>query len=125
MARPLRIEFPGAFYHVTAHGNQRARIFVWNADRRAWLEIIAQVADRFHWRMHAYCQMSNHFHLLVETPQPNLSRCMRHLNGVYTQRFNRRHGRCGHVLQGRYHAVIVDEQYLLEVARRCSGRAVP
>jgi REP element-mobilizing transposase RayT len=118
MARPLRIEFADAVYHVTARGNQRARIFLNDDDRREWLEIFAQVAERFHWRVYAYCQMGNHFHLLVRTPEPNLARCMRHLNGVYTQRFNRYHHRCGHLLQGRYHAVIVDQQsYLLEVTR--------
>lgn len=118
MARPLRIEFSDAFYHVTARGNQRSSIFLQDDDRREWLEILAQVAERFRWRVYAYCQMGNHFHLLVRTPEPNLARCMRHLNGVYTQRFNRQHHRCGHLMQGRYHAVIVDHQsYLLEVAR--------
>jgi REP element-mobilizing transposase RayT len=118
MARPLRIEFAGGFYHVTSRGNQRSTIFLDDADRIEWLAILDQVGERFHWRIYAYCQMGNHFHLLAQTPEPNLSRCMRHLNGVYTQRFNRRHHRCGHLLQGRYHAVIVDHQsYLLEVIR--------
>ena len=118
MARSLRIEFAGAFYHVTARGNQRSTIFIVDDDRRKWLELIAQVADRFHWRVFAYCQMGNHFHLLVQTPEPNLSRCLRHLNGVYTQRFNRHHRRCGHLPQGRYHAVLVDQDsYLMEVTR--------
>jgi len=118
LARALRIEFADALYHVTARGNQRSKIFLHDTDRCEWLKTVTQVADRFRWRIYAYCQMGNHFHLLVQTPQPNLARCMRHLNGVYTQRFNRRHSRCGHLLQGRYHAVIVDEEsYLLEVAR--------
>jgi putative transposase len=118
MARPLRIEFADGYYHVTSRGNQRAKIFVNDADRREWLEIVHQVAERFHWRVYAYCQMGNHYHLLVRTPEPNLARCMRHLNGLYTQRFNRQHQRCGHLLQGRYHAVIVDDHsYLLEVIR--------
>jgi len=118
LARPLRIEFADALYHVTARGNQRSQIFLDDTDRCEWLKTVTQIADRFRWRIYAYCQMGNHFHLLVQTPQPNLARCMRHLNGVYTQRFNRRHSRCGHVLQGRYQAVIVDaESYLLEVAR--------
>jgi REP element-mobilizing transposase RayT len=87
-----------------------------DADRREWLAIVGKVAERFHWRVYAFCQMSNHYHLLVRTPEPNLARCMRHLNRTYTQRFNRQHHRCGHLLQGRYHAVIVDDQsYLLEV----------
>ncbi|HEY6643648.1 REP-associated tyrosine transposase [Povalibacter sp.] len=118
MARPLRIEFAGGFYHVTSRGNQRSTIFLQDADRMEWLALVAQVADRLQWRVYAYCQMDNHFHLLVQTPEPNLSRCMRHLNGLYTQRFNRHHHRCGHLLQGRYHAVIVDDRsYLLEVIR--------
>jgi len=118
MVRPLRIEFTGALYHVTARGNQRTTIFLDDEDRREWLEIVARTSERFQWTIHAYCQMGNHFHLLVQTPRPNLARCMRHLNGVYTQRFNRHHFRCGHLLQGRYHAVIVDEEtYLLEVSR--------
>lgn len=118
MARALRIEFPGAFYHVTSRGNQRSEIFPEQADRREWLALVGQVAGRFKWRICAYCQMDNHYHLLVQTPEPNLARCMRQLNSVYTQRCNRRHHRSGHVLQGRYHAVIVDDQrYLLEVAR--------
>ena len=118
MARQLRIEFADGFYHVTSRGNQRASIFLNDADRQEWLAIIDQVAERFHWRVYAYCQMGNHYHLLVRTPEPNLARCMRHLNGVYTQRFNRQHHRCGHLLQGRYHAVIVDDQsHLLEVIR--------
>jgi putative transposase len=118
MARPLRIEFSDACYHVTARGNQRQKIFLDPADRTEWLDIAGQIAERFHWRIYAYCQMGNHFHLVAQTPEPNLARCMRQLNGVYTQRFNRQHHRCGHLLQGRYHAVIVDEEsYLLDVCR--------
>lgn len=118
MARPLRIEFAGGFYHVTSRGNQRSAIFLEDNDRFEWISILSDVADRFRWQVYAYCQMGNHYHLLVRTPEANLSRCMRHLNGVYTQRFNRHHHRCGHLLQGRYHAVIVDDQsYLLEVIR--------
>jgi REP element-mobilizing transposase RayT len=99
MARPLRVEFLGGVYHVTARGNARAAIFLTDADRWLFLELLAHTIDRFHWRRHAYCLMPNHYHLLIETPQPNLSRGMRHLNGVYTQRFNRRHERVGHVFQ--------------------------
>ena len=98
MARPLRIEFPGAFYHITSRGNARAPIFLGDTDREEWLQIVGQVSERFHWRVYAYCQMGNHFHLLVQTSKPNLSRCMRHLNGVYTHRCNRCHGRGGHLL---------------------------
>src|SRR5689334_7369500 len=118
MARPLRIEFPGAFYHITTRGNARSAIFVDADDRRYWLSLLGEVCDRFKWRCYAYCQMGNHFHLLIETLEPTLSRGMRQLNGVYTQGFNRRHAQCGHVLQGRFHAVIVDQHgYLLELVR--------
>ncbi len=118
MSRPLRIEFPGAFYHLTSRGNAREIIFLDDQDREILLDALATVVERFHWRVHAYCLMGNHYHLLVETPQPNLSRGMRWLNGVYTQRFNRRHERVGHVLQGRFKAILVErDSYLLEVAR--------
>lgn len=118
MARPLRIEYSGALYHVTARGNAREDMFLDDADRASFLEVYAQVSQRFHWRCHAYCLMSNHYHFVLETPDANLSQGMRHLNGVYTQRFNRRHGRPGHVLQGRFKAILMErESYLLEVCR--------
>ncbi|MEE9545201.1 MAG: transposase [Rhodospirillales bacterium] len=118
MARPLRIEFAGALYHLTARGNASAVIFVDDADRRDFLSVLERSVERCGWLCHAYCLMSNHYHLLVETPQANLSRGMRHLNGVYTQRFNRRRGLAGHVFQGRYKAILVEkEAYLLELVR--------
>ena len=118
MARPLRIEFAGALYHLTSRGNGREAIYLSNSDREIWLEVLAEVCRRFNWVCHAYCLMGNHYHLLVETPEGNLSAGMRQLNGVYTQRFNRQHGRVGHVFQGRYKAILVDkESYLLELAR--------
>ena len=118
MARPLRIEFPGAIYHVTSRGDRREPIFIDDADRSMWLDVFGQVCSRFNWRCHAWCLMTNHYHLLVETPEPNLSRGMRQLNGVYTQRFNRRYGHVGHVFQGRFKAILVErESYLLELAR--------
>ncbi len=118
MARPLRIEFPGALYHVTSRGNARAPIFFEDRDRRLLLRILTDVAARYRWVCHAYCLMTNHFHLLVATPEANLSRGMRQLNGLYTQRFNRAHERVGHVLQGRYGAVLVErDAHLLELAR--------
>ena len=87
-------------------------------DRQAWLETLAQVCERFNWVCHAYCQMSNHYHLVIETPDANLSKGMRQLNGVYTQRFNRSHQRVGHVFQGRFKAILVEkDSYLLELAR--------
>ena len=89
-----------------------------DADREAWLEVLGQVCRRFNWVCHAWCQMSNHYHLLLETPEANLATGMRQLNGVYTQRFNRAHGRVGHVFQDRYKAILVErDSYLLELAR--------
>ena len=118
MARPLRIEFPGALYHVTSRGNARQRVFRDDEDRETFLATLAWVVARFRWRCHAYCLMDNHIHLLIDTPQPNLSRGMRQLNGVYTQRFNRRHRRVGHLFQGRFQAILVEKEgYLLELAR--------
>ncbi|MFN7087552.1 MAG: REP-associated tyrosine transposase [Burkholderiales bacterium] len=118
MARPLRIEFPGAVYHVTSRGNARQKIFRDDEDRETFLATFAWVVERFGWRCHAYCLMDNHFHLLIETPQPNLSRGMRQLNGVYTQGFNRRHRKAGHLFQGRFKAILVEkDSYLLELAR--------
>jgi len=118
MTRPLRIEYPGAVYHITARGNARQDIFLDDEDREEFLELVALVVERFNWLCHAYCLMTNHYHLLVETGDPTLSRGMRHLNGVYTQRFNRHHGRAGHIFQGRYKAILVEkEAHLLELAR--------
>lgn len=118
MARPLRIEFAGALYHVTSRGNGQEEIFCGDDDRHTFLDVVGQVCERFNWTVHAYCLMDNHYHLLVETPDANLSKGMRQLNGSYTQRFNRCHGRAGHVFQGRYKAILVQkEAYLLELAR--------
>ncbi len=118
MARPLRLEFAGAVYHVTSRGDRREDIFLDDDDRQAWLSVLGQVCDRFNWVVHAYCQMSNHYHLLVETVEGNLSAGMRQLNGLYTQRFNRRHGMVGHLFQGRYKAILIQkEAHLLELSR--------
>lgn len=118
MARPLRLEFAGALYHVTARGDRREDIYLDDEDRAAWLEIVGDVCARFNWLVHAYCQMTNHYHLLVETVDGNLSKGMRQLNGVYTQRFNRRHGMVGHLFQGRYKAILVQKDtYLMELTR--------
>ena len=118
MARPLRVEYPGALYHVTSRGNARQEVFWDDVDRRMFLEVLSLVIERLGWLCHAYCLMPNHYHLLVETPHGGLSRGMQYLNGVYTQRFNRRHGRVGHLFQGRFTAILVEkESHLLEVAR--------
>ena len=118
MSRPLRLELAGGLYHVTSRGDGREDIYLSEADRLAWLDVFGQVCKRFNWVCHAWCQMSNHYHLLIETPEANLAQGMRQLNGVYTQRFNRAHGRVGHVFQGRYKAILVErDSYLLELAR--------
>lgn len=118
MARPLRLEFPGALYHVTARGNARQKIYFDDADRHLFLDLCGREIGQQGWRCYAYCLMDNHYHLLVETPEPNLVAGMRRLNGVYTQAFNRRHDRVGHLFQGRYKAIVVDkEAYLLELCR--------
>jgi len=118
MARPLRIEYEGALYHVTSRGNARNKVFFSDSDRLSFLETLGEVVSRHGWICHAYCLMSNHYHLLVETPSPNLSRGMQLLNGVYTQSLNRTHKRSGHVFQGRFKAILVErDSYLLELAR--------
>jgi len=118
MSRPLRLELAGGLYHVTSRGDGREDIYLPDADRLAWLDVFGQVCKRFNWVCHAWCQMTNHYHLLIETPEAKLSQGMRQLNGVYTQRFNRAHARVGHVFQGRYKAILVErDSYLLELAR--------
>lgn len=118
MARPPRLQILDGIYHLTARGNERTAIFRDDADRRHFLELVANVRERYHWRIFSYCLMSNHYHLLVQTPEPNLARGMRQLNGVYAQGFNRRHARVGHLLQGRYSARLVQaDEHLLAVAR--------
>ena len=118
MARRLRLEYPGALYHLTARGNERKVIFRDDIDRQRFLAFLAREVKKMQWRLHAYCLMGNHYHLLVETPEPNLARGMRRLNSAHSQRFNRRHDRVGHLFQGRYHSVLVQkESYLLELSR--------
>ncbi len=118
MARPLRIEFPGAIYHVTSRGNARQAIFIDDEGRGIFLDILSMVVERFKWVCHTYCLMENHYHLLIETPDGNLSRGMRELNGVYTQGFNQRYGRVGHLFQGRYKAILVEkDNHLLSLCR--------
>ncbi len=105
MARPIRIELAGGLYHVTSRGDRREDIYRDEEDRSTWLSILGDGCGRFNWRCHAYCQMGNHYHLVVETPDANLSKGMRQLNGVYTQAFNRRHGLVGHLFQGRFKGI--------------------
>jgi REP-associated tyrosine transposase len=118
MARPLRIEYDGALYHVTSRGNDRKAIFRDNADRKLFLDTLSRVTERFHWICHAYCLMNNHYHLIIETPDGNLSKGMRQLNGVYTQAFNKRHRRVEHLFQGRFKGILVQkESHFMEVCR--------
>ena len=118
MSRPLRIEFPNAIYHVTSRGDRRESIYRDDLDRQAQLDTIAHAMDRFDAQLLAYCQMGNHYHFVLHTRQANLSRLMRHVNGVYTQAFNRRHGLVGHLFQGRFKAILVDrDAYLLSLCR--------
>jgi REP element-mobilizing transposase RayT len=118
MARPLRIEFPGAIYHVIARGNARATIFSDDHDRRLFLSELVKTAERLDWWLWAYCLMGNHYHLVLETVQPTLARGMRDVNGNYSQAFNRRHDRVGHVFQGRYRSIVLDKEgYLPQVIR--------
>lgn len=118
MSRPLRIEYAGAVYHVTSQGNEKKPVFKNDHDRETFLNTLRHVNKRYNWICHAYCLMTNHYHLLIETPEGNLSIGMRQLNGVYTQLFNKQHGRNGHLFQGRYKAILIQkDSHLLEVCR--------
>jgi len=118
MSRPLRIELPGALYHLTSRGDRREPIFVDDTDRAIFLAVLEQALVRYDGELWAYCLMGNHYHLVLGTRTATLSRLMRHLNGVYTQSFNRRHGMEGHLFQGRFKAILVDsERYLLSLCR--------
>lgn len=118
MVRPIRLEFAGALYHITSRGDRQEDIYEGDADRYLFLHTLGEVCERYNWVCHAYCLMNNHYHLLIETPDANLSQGMRQLNGVYTQAFNRVKNRAGHVFQGRYTGILVDKQsYLMELAR--------
>ena len=113
MARPLRIHPPGGFHHVTARGNDRQAIFVDDADRSSFLALVAQTGDRFATELHAFCLMSNHVHLVVQDHSGELSKSLRHIKGVHAQRFNRRHGRVGHLFEGRFwNSLLGDDSYL-------------
>jgi REP element-mobilizing transposase RayT len=118
MARPLRIEFPGAHCHVTSRGDRREAIYEDDEDRVAFLDVLGAVVTDFEWQCLAYCLMTNHYHLFVQTAHGNLSKGMRQLNGVFTQWSNRRHRRSGHLFQGRYKGILVDsDSYFREVSR--------
>lgn len=121
MSRPLRLDLPGALYHVTARGNAREAIYRDDQDRSAFLALLSETCARYGWTCHAYCLMTNHYHVLLalrESPAGRLVRGMQHLNSRSARRFNQRHHRVGHVYQGRYHAILVQrERHLLELTR--------
>ena len=118
MSRPLRIEYPDAWYHVMNRGRRGESVFRKKEDYLAFIELLKDAVDMWNLRVGAYCLMPNHYHLLIQTPDANLSRCMRHVNGVYTQRFNRNHLLDGQLFRGRYKAILVEaDSYLLELLR--------
>ena len=118
MARPLRIEYPGAFYHVTSRGNEQKDVFKSQKDREKFLTYLESAVTRYGAVIHAWCLMSNHYHLLLETPAGNLSQIMRHINGAYTTYFNVKRKRAGHLFQGRYKAILVEaDEYAAELSR--------
>src|ERR1044072_5323982 len=118
MVRSLRIEYPGALYHITSRGDRQEAIYLTDEDRLLFLKILSEVCIRCHWVCYSYCLMTNHYHLLIETPQGNISKGMQLLNGMYTQKFNRSHKHVGHVFQGRFKAILVEKNnYLLELSR--------
>jgi len=118
MSRPLRIEYEGAWYHVMNRGRRSDKIFEGPDDYRLFIDLLKAAIELWNIQISAYCLMSNHYHLLIHTPQGNLSRCMRHINGVYTQRFNRAHGLDGQLFRGRFKAIVVrGDEYLLQLVR--------
>jgi REP element-mobilizing transposase RayT len=118
MGRPLRIEYPGAHYHVTSRGNERKDVFKSQKDRQQFLQYLESAVSRYDAVIHAYCLMSNHYHLLLETPSGNLSKIMQHINGAYTSYFNAKRKRSGHLFQGRYKAIVIEaDEYAQELSR--------
>ena len=118
MARPLRVEYPGAFYHVIARGNNREKLFKNNYDNEKFIEYLEKAVERFSIIIHTYCLMSNHYHLLVETPDANLSKAMQWVNVSYATYFNKKHRRHGHLFQGRFKAILIDaDVYLKHLSR--------
>jgi putative transposase len=116
--RALRVQVPDGVYHVTARGNRRQQIFAEPEDHGRFLTLLESTVRRCHWRCHGYCLMPNHYHLIVETPEPNLSAGMQRLNGAYAQAFNDRHGLDGHLFQGRFYSLLVESTWhLLQLIR--------
>lgn len=118
MSRPLRIQYPNAWYHVMNRGRRGEKVFERKEDFLSFIELLKELNEVFNVRVAAYCLMTNHYHLLVQTPDANLSRSMRHLNGIYTQRYNKRHCYDGQLFKGRYKSIIIDsDSYALELIR--------
>jgi REP element-mobilizing transposase RayT len=118
MSRPLRIEYHDAFYHITARGNDRQNVFRTNKDRERFLEYLESATERYKAVIHAYCLMDNHYHILLQTPEGNLSQIMHHINGAYTNYYNTKRNRAGHLFQGRYKAFLVSiDEYAKELSR--------
>lgn len=117
MSRPLRVEYPGAFYHVTSRGNERRTVFQSNRDREKYLSYVEAAHERYGAVIHAYCLMGNHYHLLLETPRGNLSKILHYINGAYTTYFNIKRSRSGHLFQGRFKGILVDkDEYCKELS---------
>jgi len=118
MGRPIRIEYPGALYHITSRGNEKKKIFLEDADRIKFLKILEDYHDRYGILIHGYILMDNHYHLILETPRGNLLKVMHGINSNYTGYFNRKYGRSGHLFQGRYKGIFVErDSYLLSLSR--------
>lgn len=118
MGRPLRISYPGAFYHITSRGNEQKTVFKSIRDREKFLEYLESATERYHAAIHVYCLMDNHYHLMMETPSGNLPKIMAHINGAYTNYFNAKRNRFGHLFQGRYKAILVEaDEYAKELSR--------
>ena len=118
MSRPLRLEFSGALYHITSRGDNRKAIYFEETDFELFLSVLNDVCEQYNWVIHSYCLMTNHYHLLIETPDANLSKGIRQLNGVFSQKINKKHRRVGHLFQGRYKSILIDKDaYLLELCR--------
>lgn len=118
MARPLRIEYGGAFYHITARGNERKRIFFGKSDYDRFKEYLLEAQEKFGYRLHCYVLMGNHYHLVIETPNGNMNKVLHYVNGSYATYTNKKRNRSGHLWQGRYKGILIDrEAYLLELSR--------
>lgn len=118
MSRPLRIEYPGAWYHAMNRGRRHETVFLDKHDYSMFIDLLIEISKMWNVNVAAYCLMSTHCHILLQTPDGNISRCMRHLNGVYTQRYNRRHGFDGQLFRGRYKSILVcDDSHLLQLVR--------